>query len=88
MRDDEIELEREFLHNDGITEAEAQTKWCFQTAGTGASQRCLASICMAWRWAGNNGEWERRKPDNALLTPLPVGFCGLAELRAIIIRQG
>lgn len=75
-------------HIPGLTQSEAMQKWCFQHPDTNAKyNRCIASQCMAWRWAGNNGEWLRRKPDSDLLTPLPVGFCGLAETRTVLVKE-
>jgi len=46
---------------------------------------CLGSGCMAWRWAGNDGDWRRRT--GGILTPTPVGFCGFSEPRIAAIKE-
>ena len=64
------------LHN----EHEARERWCYMTLGTNRS-KCLASDCMAWRWAeytprgyGNEGSELTDRPEERR------GFCGLAGL--------
>lgn len=77
-----------------LTEEEAKTKWCFKTAGAHPDDErgrtCLASQCMAWRWARYDEyvfdsagiDWS--KPDTTVKTETLVkntaphtGFCGL-----------
>ena len=67
-----------------MTEDEAKTKWCpmARSVGNGenrtpfgaadASCLCLASGCMAWRWA----RWDGEKAKN--LDGKHTGSCGLA----------
>lgn len=64
-------------------EHDARERWCYITLGTNKS-KCLASDCMAWRWAEYTphvyeqilqGETEEKdKPEERR------GFCGLAGL--------
>lgn len=52
-----------------LTEEEARTKWCHCLRQEGSEDnRCMASGCMAWRWA--KGEWHGKEPR---------GYCGLAR---------
>ena len=53
-----------------VTEEEAKTKRCQETFNRTGSVReinCLASGCMAWRWADGEGMDEFRR-----------GYCGKA----------
>ena len=62
---------------------EARETWCYITLGTNRS-KCLASDCMAWRWAeytphvydkyDAEGTESQDKPGQRR------GFCGLAGL--------
>ncbi len=67
------------LHN----EHEAREKCCYMTLGTNKA-KCLASDCMAWRWAEYTPRvYEKVGSDGAELTDKPEerrGFCGLASL--------
>ena len=57
-----------------LTEKEAHEKWCPMTVRNGSAGvngveplgtvQCIASNCMAWRWAGQGRE---------------SGYCGLAQ---------
>ena len=48
-----------------IDEQEAMANWCPMAACLTGSQRCLASDCMAWRWATSDKDETK-------------GFCGMA----------
>ena len=50
------------------TEDEAREKWCPFARGA-IEPVCVASNCMAWRWANPKSEPHGSKPK---------GFCGLA----------
>lgn len=59
-----------------MDEEEARTKWCPFADGTG-NANCLASGCMAWRWA-----YSPKNVQSHPVTQTPVrtneGYCGLA----------
>lgn len=43
---------------------------------------CVASSCMAWRWAGyraKDGTWVRKTADGPWKPENADGFCGLAS---------
>lgn len=82
-----------------MTEKDAKTKWCSHTRvgeqASGAAENrpdgsynCIASACMAWRWAEERNaeveaEFEASCPSGAsmgceVVGPQPVGYCGLA----------
>ena len=69
------------MDGDGLTENVARKRYCCVEV----SRICVASECMAWRWAGHDGDWKRRP--SGVLMPTPVGFCGRAELRAVIVKE-
>lgn len=61
-----------------MTEAEARTKWCpyagrngYGKRSTPASQGCIASDCMMWRWGADY--FTSKSPIDE-----PHGYCGLA----------
>jgi hypothetical protein len=73
-----------------MTEEEAQQKWCPQSRSQqhdGANRKdgasggigvCIASQCMAWRWAvepKTRDEWNDRYPNRSIRAE---GFCGLS----------
>lgn len=67
-----------------MTEDEAKKRACFEAATFGASQQvadgpgphCIASQCMAWRWAVVvNKHGDRVRSD---ATDTPTGYCGKA----------
>lgn len=75
------------------TEDEAKTKWCpLAPTYTLPSSRCIASECMAWRWAQKrNPDWKPEPGYMMSVTPThpaddePLyvadpehGYCGLA----------
>ncbi len=51
------------------TEAEAKELMCID----GSRYLCIASKCMAWRWARNYDDL--LDPDD---DPVTIGYCGLA----------
>jgi hypothetical protein len=54
-----------------MTEEQAKGKWCpFARVDIDSGNRCIASACMAWRWAGTASQYPRK-------AGVP-GFCGLA----------
>ncbi len=58
-----------------LTEEEARTKWCPHDKterynNFAAHNRCIASDCMAWRWAKPIDEFDG--------TVVRTGYCGLA----------
>ncbi len=65
-----------------MTETEANTKTCHKTlAGIASADgsapwfqaaACIASACMAWRWATAINKQGDREPSNV------TGYCGLA----------
>lgn len=65
-----------------LTEEEARTKWCHRTGTFEAAGKCIASDCMAWRWANKMlGHDPKHKGEEAAKrftkeNPLK-GFCGL-----------
>lgn len=37
-----------------MTEKEAKAKWCCRSMGIDSSDKCIAAMCMAWRWASQS----------------------------------
>jgi len=63
------------------TEDEARERACpmrLSHPGVSAlSQKCLASACMAWRWAGAPA-MSTVHEDGSVTPDAPPGFCGMA----------
>lgn len=73
-----------------LTEEQARTKWCpfarpDQTVSLDGiiyarKGDCIASDCMAWRWATLPPERQLRSETSKTANPVPgKGFCGLAR---------
>jgi hypothetical protein len=43
---------------------------------TTVDQSCIASACMAWRWATDGEAWAAANPHPR--QPDPLGYCGIA----------
>jgi len=64
-------------------EEEARERWCYLTIAANIS-KCLASDCMAWRWAEYTPRvYESYNSEGAVIEEKPEqrrGYCGIAGL--------
>jgi len=58
---------------DATTEKAAREMWCPMSRSTDATQSCIASKCMAWRWYCKSHEELVDDPNS-----IETGYCGLA----------
>lgn len=60
-----------------LTEEDARQKICHKLRDLEQEDMCIASDCMAWRWARGSadvGGIKRPNPEDSR----PMGYCGLA----------